>query len=204
ALRCALHPRSSGAMTLVTGAARLVAIYCRALEPSRRLETEIDPPADAPGGPHTPQSLGKYPILGQLGKGAMGVVYKSLDPVIRRPVALKTIRKELLSDEEDAAAFGARFRHEAQAAGRLLHPGIVAVYEYGEDAQYAYIAMEYVEGVNLKQYFERNVRFEERDLISVMAQLLEALQYAHDQGVWHRDIKPANIIIMNSGRIKVA
>jgi serine/threonine-protein kinase len=134
----------------------------------------------------------------------MGIVYKSLDPVIRRPVALKTIRKELLSDEEDAAAFGARFRHEAQAAGRLLHPGIVAVYEYGEDAQYAYIAMEYVEGVNLKQYFERNVRFEERDLISVMSQLLEALQYAHDQGVWHRDIKPANIIIMNNGRIKVA
>ena len=134
----------------------------------------------------------------------MGVVYKSFDPVIRRSVALKTIRKELLADEEEAAAFGARFRNEAQAAGRLLHPGIVAVYEYGEDAQYAFIAMEYVEGGSLRQYFERKVRFEERDLVSIMAQLLEALQYAHDQGVWHRDIKPANIIIMSNGRIKVA
>jgi eukaryotic-like serine/threonine-protein kinase len=134
----------------------------------------------------------------------MGIVYKSFDPVIRRPVALKTIRKELLSEEDEAAAFAARFRNEAQAAGSLLHPGIVAVYEYGEDAQYAFIAMEYVEGSSLRQYFERNVRFEERDLVSVMVQLLEALQYAHDQGVWHRDIKPANIIIMNNGRIKVA
>jgi serine/threonine-protein kinase len=134
----------------------------------------------------------------------MGVVYKSFDPVIRRSVALKTIRKELLADEEEAAAFGARFRNEAQAAGRLLHPGIVAVYEYGEDPQFAFIAMEYVEGSSLRQYFERRVRFEERDVVSIMAQLLDALQYAHDQGVWHRDIKPANIIIMNNGRIKVA
>lgn len=161
-------------------------------------------PADSPGGPRPPQNLGKYPILGQIGKGAMGVVYKSFDPVIHRSVALKTVRKELLTDEEDAAALSARFRNEAQAAGRLLHPGVVAVYEYGEDAQYAFIAMEYVEGGSLRQYFERKVRFEERDVVSVMAQLLEALQYAHDQGVWHRDIKPANIIIMNNGRVKVA
>jgi serine/threonine-protein kinase len=134
----------------------------------------------------------------------MGVVYKSFDPVIRRSIALKTIRKELLADEQEAATFGARFRNEAQAAGRLLHPGIVAVYEYGEDAQFAFIAMEYVEGGSLKQYFERKIRFEERDLISIMAQLLDALHYAHEQGVWHRDIKPANIIIMKNGRIKVA
>src|SRR5438132_78425 len=134
----------------------------------------------------------------------MGIVYKSFDPVIRRSIALKTIRKELLSDEDVAAAFGARFRNEAQAAGCVLHHGIVAVYEYGEDAQFVFIAMEYVEGSSLGQYFERQVRFEERDLVSIMVQLLDALQYAHDQGVWHRDIKPANIIIMNNGRIKVA
>jgi len=151
-----------------------------------------------------PASIGKYQILGQLGKGTMGVVYRSFDPGIRGQVALKTIRKELLNDEEEAAAFGARFRNEAQAAGRLVHPGIVAVYEYGEDAQFAFIAMEYVEGSSLRQYFERQVRFEERDLVSIMVQLLDALQYAHDQGVWHRDIKPANIFIMNNGRIKVA
>jgi eukaryotic-like serine/threonine-protein kinase len=139
-----------------------------------------------------------------LGKGAMGVVYKSFDPDIRRAVALKTIRKELLSDESEAAALGARFQHEAQAAGRLLHPGIVAVYEYGEDAQYAFIAMEYVQGSSLRQYFDHGIRFEERDLVSIMVQLLEALQFAHDQGVWHRDIKPANIIIMKNGHVKVA
>ena len=134
----------------------------------------------------------------------MGVVYKSFDPDIRRAVALKTIRKELVSDEVGAAAVSARFRREAQAAGRLLHPGIVTVYEYGEDADFAFIAMEYVEGSSLRQYFERNVRFEERDVVSIMVQLLGALQYAHDERVWHRDIKPANIIIMNNGRIKVA
>jgi predicted Ser/Thr protein kinase len=133
----------------------------------------------------------------------MGVVYRAFDPVIKRAVALKTIRKELLADEEEAVAFAARFRNEAQAAGRLLHPGIVAVYEYGEEAHFAFIAMEYVEGISLRQYFERQIRFEESDVVSIMVQLLEALQYAHDQGVWHRDIKPANIIIMNNGRIKV-
>jgi predicted Ser/Thr protein kinase len=134
----------------------------------------------------------------------MGVVYKSFDPVIRRPVALKTIRKELLEDAEEAETFAKRFRNEAQAAGRLQHPGIVAVYEYGEDSQFAYIAMEYVEGSSLRQYFERKVRFDEDDLVSIMAQLLDALHYAHEQGVWHRDVKPANIIIMSNGRIKVA
>jgi tRNA A-37 threonylcarbamoyl transferase component Bud32 len=134
----------------------------------------------------------------------MGVVYKSFDPIIRRPIALKTIRKELLDEEDEAAAFAARFRNEAQAAGRLLHPGIVAVYEYGEDSQYAFIAMEFVEGASLRQYFERKVKFEVRDVVSIMAQLLDALQYAHDRGVWHRDIKPGNIIIMSNGRVKIA
>src|SRR5882757_696777 len=150
-----------------------------------------------------PEKLGKYPLLSMIGRGAMGVVYRSFDPHIRRPIALKTIRRDLLEDD-GAEAFAARFRNEAQAAGRLLHPGIVAVYEYGEDEEFAFIAMEYVEGSSLRQYFERKVRFEERDVVSVMAQLLDALQYAHEQGVWHRDIKPANIIIMNNGRIKVA
>jgi tRNA A-37 threonylcarbamoyl transferase component Bud32 len=165
---------------------------------------DITQAAKSSNGQRPPRNLGKYPVLGQLGKGAMGVVYKSFDPVIRRPVALKTIRKELLDDAEEASNFGKRFRNEAQAAGRLLHPGIVAVYEYGEDEHYAFIAMEYVEGRSLRQYFESHVRFAEDDLVSVMAQLLEALHYAHEQGVWHRDIKPANIIIMSNGHVKVA
>ena len=150
-----------------------------------------------------PEKLGKYPLLSMIGRGAMGVVYRSFDPHIRRPIALKTIRRDLLEDD-GAEAFSARFRNEAQAAGRLLHPGIVAVYEYGEDDEYAYIAMEYVEGSTLKHYFEQKVRFGIPDVISILSQLLEALQYAHERGVWHRDIKPANIMIMSNGRVKVA
>jgi serine/threonine-protein kinase len=150
-----------------------------------------------------PERLGKYPVTGVLGKGAMGVVYQAWDPGIRRRVAIKTIRRELIEDDEKAGATSARFRREAQAAGALSHPGIVAVYEYGEDAEYAFIAMEYVEGNTLREYLSRGTGFDERDVISVMAQLLDALEYAHANRVWHRDIKPANIIVMSNGRIKL-
>ena len=92
-----------------------------------------------------PERLGKYEIRGVLGKGAMGVVYKGFDPHIERHVAIKTIRKDLV-DPDLAAQYMARFRNEAKAAGRLHHPNIVGVYEYGEDDDVAFIAMEYVEG----------------------------------------------------------
>jgi serine/threonine-protein kinase len=151
----------------------------------------------------TPAQLGKYAIAEVLGKGAMGVVYKGFDPHIRRTVALKTIRKDLV-DEEQEASLLARFRNEAQAAGRLSHPGIVGVYDWGEVGDVVFLAMEYVEGNSLREYFVRGTRFEGRDVVSVMVQLLEALEHAHEQGVWHRDIKPANIIIMSNGRLKVA
>ena len=98
----------------------------------------------------------------------------------------------------------ARFRNEARAAGRLSHPGIVAVFDYGESENVSYIAMEYVQGNSLREYFNRGTRFSEADIVSIMAQLLEALQHAHDAGVWHRDIKPANLIIMGNGRLKIA
>ncbi len=148
--------------------------------------------------------LGKYEITEVLGRGAMGVVYRAFDPHIRRTVALKTIRKELVDDDDRAASMLARFRNEAQAAGRLSHPGVVAVYEYGEERELAYIAMEYVQGNPLREYFNRGTRFEDRDAVSIMAQLLDALAYAHEQGVYHRDVKPANLIVMTNGRLKVA
>ncbi len=150
-----------------------------------------------------PERLGKYSIVEVLGKGAMGVVYKAFDPHIRRTVALKVIRKEIIDDDQSATLI-ARFKNEAQAAGRLTHPGIVAVYEYGEDEAVAYIAMEYVQGKGLREYFQRGTRFGLGDVVSIMAQLLDALGYAHEQGVIHRDIKPANIIIMGNGKLKVA
>jgi len=150
-----------------------------------------------------PERLGKYSIVEVLGKGAMGIVYKGFDPHIRRTVALKVIRKEHIDDDQSATLI-ARFKNEAQAAGRLTHPGIVAVYEYGEDEAMAYIAMEYVQGKGLREYFQRGTRFGLGDVVSIMTQLLDGLDYAHEQGVIHRDIKPANIIIMSNGKLKIA
>jgi serine/threonine protein kinase len=151
-----------------------------------------------------PVRLGKYEITEVLGRGAMGVVYKGFDPGIRRTVAIKTIRRELIESDRPTASMLARYRNEARAAGQLAHPGIVAVYDYGEDAEVAYIAMEYVEGNSLREYFDRGTRFTERDVVSIMSQLLEALAHAHSRRVWHRDIKPANLIVMMDGRVKVA
>jgi len=150
-----------------------------------------------------PPQLGKYSVSEVLGRGAMGVVYKGFDPHIRRTVALKTIRRDLI-DDDHAATLLARFHNEAQAAGQLSHPGIVGVYEWGEVGEVVFLAMEYVAGNSLREYFNRGTRFEDRDAVSIMVQLLDALHYAHEQGVWHRDIKPANLIIMNNGKLKIA
>src|SRR6266850_5904701 len=106
----------------------------------------MDPPQGKSNGiteQAAPERLGKYPLLSVIGKGSMGILYKSVDPHIKRPVALKTIRHDLLVDG-DKENSSARFRIEAQAAGSLAHPGIVAIYEYGDEDAYAYIAMEYI------------------------------------------------------------
>jgi serine/threonine-protein kinase len=150
-----------------------------------------------------PERLGKYEIRRVLGKGAMGIVYEGFDPQIERPVAIKTIRKDTV-DSELAAQFLWRFRNEAKAAGRLSHPNIVAVYEYGEDEKVAYIAMEYVEGTGLREYLNRRTAFDFAQLVELMTQLLDALEFAHRNGVVHRDIKPSNLIVTERGRLKVA
>jgi serine/threonine-protein kinase len=149
------------------------------------------------------KQLGKYKIVEVIGKGAMGVVYKGYDPVLERHVALKTVRKELV-DQDTAGAIIARFKNEALAAGRLTHPGIVGIYDYGETKQLAYIAMEFVQGRGLRDFLARQERFGLQDVVSIMTQLLDALDYAHDHGVVHRDVKPANIIMTPSGSLKVA
>ncbi|MDB5807236.1 MAG: putative serine/threonine protein kinase [Betaproteobacteria bacterium] len=149
-----------------------------------------------------PQSLGKYKITGILGRGAMGVVYKGWDPGIARHVALKAIRKDLM-DQEGAEQAVARFRNEAMAAGRLNHPSIVAVYDYGEDGPTAFIAMEYAEGQGLREYLRARGAIKLSDIAEMMGQLLGALDYAHQRGVVHRDIKPANIIITVDNKLKV-
>ena len=149
------------------------------------------------------QRLGKYEIKSALGKGAMGIVYKGFDPQIERHVAIKTIRKDLV-DPDLAAQYMARFRNEAKAAGRLHHPGIVGVYEYGEEDAIAFIVMEYVEGMGLRDYLTRRANFDFAQLVALMTQLLAALAYAHDKGVVHRDIKPSNLIVTPQGVLKIA
>ncbi|MEO8305528.1 MAG: serine/threonine-protein kinase [Betaproteobacteria bacterium] len=150
-----------------------------------------------------PERLGKYVIKGPLGTGAMGVVYKGFDPHIERHVAIKTIRKDLV-DPDLAMQYLARFRNEAKAAGRLHHPNIVAVYEYGEDASVTFIVMEYVEGRGLREFLNRRASFDFAQLVALMSQLLAALDFAHTNGVVHRDIKPSNLIVTNQGVLKVA
>lgn len=147
--------------------------------------------------------LGKYEIRGEPGRGAMGIVYEAYDPLIERAVALKTIRREALQGAH-AGEILARFRREAQAAGKLTHPNIVAIYDFGEDAGVSYIAMELVKGRELKSYFEENGRFALPDVVRIVSEILAALGYSHRLGVVHRDIKPANVFIQPDGTAKVA
>jgi serine/threonine protein kinase len=148
-------------------------------------------------------TIGKYEIQGRIGEGGVAVVYQAYDPVIQRTVALKAVNKGLLAPSERDFILE-RFRREAQAAGRLVHPSIVAVFEYGEDAEFAFIAMEFVVGETLDHYLERNPRPDPIWVREFAAQLLDALEYSHSHGVVHRDIKPANIMVMKEGRIKIS
>jgi len=150
-----------------------------------------------------PEKIGKYVIQSVLGKGAMGVVYKAFDPHIERVVAVKTVRKDLV-DPDLAVQVMARFQNEAKAAGRLLHPNIVSVYEYDEDEVNAFIAMEYVEGTGLREYLNRKASFDLGQIVAIVSQLLLALDFAHERGVVHRDVKPANLILTSGGTLKVA
>jgi len=150
-----------------------------------------------------PQKIGKYEIQGVLGRGGMGIVYKAFDPAIHRQVAIKTITKSAMDPSELQYAI-ARFRHEAQAVGRLTHPRIAAIYDYGEDENLAYIVMELVHGRSLYDHLQNNAKFDLPEVGEIIRQLLDGLGYAHAQGVVHRDIKPSNLLINDDGRIKIS
>jgi eukaryotic-like serine/threonine-protein kinase len=154
-----------------------------------------------------PAQLGRYVIERVLGRGAMGVVYLAFDPHIERKVALKTIQ-QAPGGGDAAQELTARLANEARAAGRLVHPHIVAVYDYGENGDTAFIAMEYVRGeslaARLAQHARAGSRMNAASALRWFAQLLDALDYAHDAGVVHRDIKPANLLIAARGECKVA
>jgi serine/threonine-protein kinase len=151
----------------------------------------------------TPARVGRYEVLGELGRGGMSVVYRGLDPVIKREAALKVIRKADLESAESAQILE-RFKREAQAAGSLHHPNIVAIYEYGEDEDCAWIAMELVEGKSLRDHLLAGWRPDLATLPSVLEQLLEALDYSHARGVVHRDMKPGNVLVSDMGVAKIS
>jgi serine/threonine protein kinase len=159
-----------------------------------------------------PPKLGKYEVRREVGRGGMGIVYEGFDPLISRRVALKTFISEFF-DGTQSDNLLTRLRREAQAAGRLSHPNIIAVYDYGEEivkdaegveTSTAFIAMEFVEGRSLESYCEANERFPMREIERIMSELLDALDYSHSHGVVHRDIKPANLVLLADGTVKVA
>lgn len=146
--------------------------------------------------------LGKYEIIKEIGRGGMGVVYSARDVRIDRTVAIK----ELLinpSLEKAAGEIIARFHREAQTAGSLQHPNIVTIHDFGEDSGHHYIAMEFIEGKNLKEYMDEGREFTPDQLLDIMIQTCEGLQHAHDRKVIHRDIKPDNISITSKGDVKI-
>src|SRR5919201_149097 len=148
------------------------------------------------------KTLGRYNIERTIGKGAMGVIYEGLDPRLGRRVAIKTILKSHL-DEDTARDYSMRFVREAQAVARLNHPNIVQVYDFGEEADIAYLVMEFIKGKELKTFFDANERFDLKEVVRIMCELCDALDFAHNAGIIHRDIKPANVMLDAQARTKL-
>ncbi|HSD41724.1 MAG TPA: protein kinase [Burkholderiales bacterium] len=146
------------------------------------------------------RTLGRYRILGELGRGAMGVVYKAEDPMLSRTVAIKTIN--MVADPQERAEYEKRFYQEAKAAGGLSHPNVVMIYDIGHAGDVVYMAMEYVEGTEFRDLLLRG-RPELGAAIDIAAQVAEGLAYAHARGVVHRDVKPANIMVPRDGPAKI-
>lgn len=145
--------------------------------------------------------LGRYNIIGELGQGAMGTVYKAVDPLIDRIVAIKTINLSLALDEKDE--YESRFYQEAKAAGRLSHPNIVTIYDVGKSDEIAYIAMEFLQGRELRDILNDGKRMPVEQVINIVAQVAQGLAYAHEYGIVHRDVKPSNIMIVRDGHVKI-
>src|SRR5712675_1264996 len=150
-----------------------------------------------------PWLLGRYEIVAELGKGAMGVVYRANDPMLNRMVAIKTINTEE-AGHEGMAEYEARFYTEAKAAGGLNHPNIIIIYDIGKSGHLVYMAMEYIEGRELRELLAQGQPLPAVQAVDVAAQVAEGLAYAHQHQVVHRDIKPANIMITPEGRAKIA
>ena len=147
-----------------------------------------------------PGKIGRYDVVSEIGRGAMGVVYDAVDPILERVVAIKTINMAVDPGEMDH--YEKRFAVEARAAGGLNHPNIVTIYDIGRSGNLAYMAMEFLEGRELRELIAENALTTDRAL-EIAAQVADGLAYAHEHGVVHRDIKPANIMILRDGRVKI-
>ncbi|HEX3553557.1 MAG TPA: serine/threonine-protein kinase, partial [Thermoanaerobaculia bacterium] len=155
--------------------------------------------------PLTPTKLGRYEIADEIGKGAMGVVYLARDPLIGRLVALKTFRIGYSVRDSEMEQFRIRFMREAQSAGILTHPNIVTIHDVVESSEegMAFIAMEYVRGTNLKLLLQGDQSLPLSFVLETIAQVGDALDYAHSNRVVHRDVKPANILITTDNKVKI-
>lgn len=151
----------------------------------------------------TRPTLGRYEVMKQLGRGAMGIVYLGRDPRINRTTAIKTFRFSEDFDPEEAESLKEKFFREAESAGTLSHPNIVTIYDAGDEQDLAYIAMEYLEGEDFQKYTKKGNLMPMRKVLDYVADIAEALDYAHQQGVVHRDIKPANVMFLKSGIVKI-
>ncbi|MDA8017556.1 MAG: protein kinase [Thermoanaerobaculia bacterium] len=163
-------------------------------------------PSQSPStsGPQNPSKLGRYEIIEQLGKGAMGLVFLARDPIIGRQLALKTFHVGFSAKDAELEQFRQRFVREAQSAGILSHPNIVTIHDVlveGNDD--FFIAMEYVDGTDLKLLMQKQGRFEVRHAVDIASQVADGLGYAHSRNVVHRDIKPANVILTPDGQAKI-
>lgn len=145
------------------------------------------------------EKIGKYKVIEVLGKGAMGIVYKALDPDINREVAVKTVHFDMAIEGAQQEEVQARFMREAQAAGRLTHPNIVMIYDVGREGDMTYIVMQCIEGRSLAKIIGSGEKIPTDYIVRLMTQVCQALDYAHQKGIVHRDIKPANILIDHSG-----
>lgn len=146
-------------------------------------------------------NLGRYEIISELGQGAMGVVYKATDPLIDRIVAIKTINLGLALEEKEE--YEARFYQEAKAAGRLSHPNIVTIFDLGKSGDVAYIAMEFLQGRELRDILNDSETLPVADAVSIVSQVALGLAYAHEHGIVHRDVKPSNVMVGADGHVKI-
>ena len=149
------------------------------------------------------ETLGRYKIIKEIGRGAMGTVYQGYDPKIDRVVALKTIRKDRLAESRDVSDLVTRFQKEVRAAGKLVHPNIIVIYDTGGDEEMAYVAMEYLEGDTLEGMIRKGIRFSLKKVIDITDQICDGLEHTHRQGIVHRDLKPSNIMLVKGERVKI-